>query len=67
MSKDNLKQDGQCVTHDIRQRCIEFAEWCMKNKYIYYFNGKELVWANARKQEYYTTDELYDKCFNNVA
>ena len=67
MENDNLKNEQQCAIHDVRQRCIDFAEWCMKNKYTYYFNGEKWMWANAKKQEYYTTHELYEKCFNNVA
>jgi hypothetical protein len=46
-----------------KQQCVEFAEWCMKQKFIYYFNGDVWMWANASKQQYYTTEELYDKCF----
>jgi hypothetical protein len=67
MENDNLKNEQQCAIHDVKQRCIDFAEWCMKNKYTYYFNGEKWMWANAKKQEYYTTHELYEKCFNNVA
>ena len=61
-----MKKEQEYNMHDVRQRCVEFAEWCMKNKYIYYFNGENWIWANVRKQEYYTTEELYDKCFNNL-
>ena len=64
MGNDIFKQEGQSDIHDVRQRCVHFAEWCIKNKYTYYFNGENWIWANARKQEYYTTDELYEKCFN---
>lgn len=52
---------------DVKQRCVDFVEWCMREKYTYYFNGKEWMWGHSRKQEYYTTDELYEKWLNNVA
>lgn len=46
---------------DIKQNCIDFSEWCMNNKYTYYFNGEKYMWVNSKKQEYYTTEELYEK------
>lgn len=59
--------DKELRISDIKQRCILFAEWCVKEKFTYYFNGKEWVWGHARRQEYYTSEELYDKWSNNVA
>jgi hypothetical protein len=51
----------------VRQRSIEFAEWCVKENFTYYFNGKEWMWGHVRRQEYYTSEELYDKWETNVA
>ena len=59
--------DKKLHISDVKQRCIDFVEWCMREKYTYYFNGKEWMWGHSRKQEYYTTDELYEKWLNNVA
>jgi hypothetical protein len=45
----------------MKQQAILFAEYCVKRNYTYYYNGKEYLWANSRKQEYYSSEELYDK------
>ena len=33
MGNDIFKQEGQSDIQDVRQRCVHFAEWCIKNKY----------------------------------
>ena len=44
-----------------KEQLIDFAEWCAKGNFTYYFNGKEWMWAHANRQEYYTSEELFDK------
>lgn len=55
------KEQFKALDKNIRQHSIDFVEWCMREKYTYYFNGKEWMWGHSMKQEYYTTDELYEK------
>jgi hypothetical protein len=57
------KENTNPKTKTTKEISTYFAEWCMKNKYTYYFNGECWMWANSTRQEYFTTEELYDKCY----
>ncbi len=48
-------------------RAIEFAEWTSKNRYVYYFNGEIWQWVNLNTQEYYSSEELYEKYISEIS
>lgn len=39
---------------------VAFVEWVHNQGYVYYFNGEEWMWAQPKKQDYKTTDELFE-------
>jgi hypothetical protein len=51
---------------DIKEECIKFGDWIGKSDFHFYFNGHEYQWANSIRQEYHTTESLYEKYINEL-
>ena len=71
MGNDDLKNEQQCAIHDVRQRCLLFANWLRVN----FNNSPEEIdnyWEDIFytidniRQKNYTTEELYEWWSNNV-
>lgn len=62
VSKDEVAELSAKITTDV---AVEFAEWCVKNQFMFYHKGNTCLWMCIKNQKSYTTEELFEKFINN--